>query len=119
MALGHIIRFLAPITTKENAFDTSLALLAERAGLSTGVFMFCSPRIPIYWPKFTENEKVRKLTFTGATNVGKILMLQGANEIMKRGAELGGNAVHCFRWRLATSESVADHLGCLGLAGDH
>ncbi|WP_315860509.1 aldehyde dehydrogenase family protein [Rhizobium leguminosarum] len=47
---------------------------------------------PFIGTKFTENEKVRKLTFTGATNVGKILMLQGANEIMKRGAELGGNA---------------------------
>ncbi|MBB4342906.1 acyl-CoA reductase-like NAD-dependent aldehyde dehydrogenase [Rhizobium leguminosarum] len=40
---------------------------------------------------------MRKLTFTGASNVGKILMLQGANEIMKRGAELGGNAAYRFR----------------------
>nr|OAP95972.1 hypothetical protein A4U53_38775 [Rhizobium leguminosarum] len=47
---------------------------------------------PFIGTKFTENEKVRKLTFTGATSVGKILMLQGADEIMKRGAELGGNA---------------------------
>ncbi|WP_260690077.1 aldehyde dehydrogenase family protein [Rhizobium leguminosarum] len=47
---------------------------------------------PFIGTKFTENEKVRKLTFTGATNVGKVLMSQGVNEIMKRCAELGGNA---------------------------
>ncbi|RVN51307.1 aldehyde dehydrogenase family protein, partial [Sinorhizobium meliloti] len=38
------------------------------------------------------NDKVRKLTFTGSTNVGKILMRQGADQIMKLGLELGGNA---------------------------
>ena len=42
--------------------------------------------------EFTENDKVRKLTFTGSTGVGKILMRQGAEQIMKLGLELGGNA---------------------------
>ncbi len=38
------------------------------------------------------NSKVRKLTFTGSTNVGKILMRQGADQVLKLGLELGGNA---------------------------
>ena len=42
--------------------------------------------------EFCENEKVRKLTFTGSTEVGRILMRQGADQIMKLGLELGGNA---------------------------
>ena len=71
----------------------SLALLAERAGLPAGVFnVVLSKDSPAIGKEFTENDKVRKLTFTGSTNVGKILMRQGADQIMKLGLELGGNA---------------------------
>ncbi|CAN7683953.1 NAD-dependent succinate-semialdehyde dehydrogenase [Rhizobium sp. LjRoot254] len=71
----------------------SLALLAERAGLPAGVFnVVLSKDSPSIGKEFTENDKVRKLTFTGSTNVGKILMRQGADQIMKLGLELGGNA---------------------------
>lgn len=71
----------------------SLAVLAERAGLPKGVFnVVLSKDSSSIGKEFTENDKVRKLTFTGSTNVGKILMRQGADQIMKLGLELGGNA---------------------------
>ncbi|RUY09604.1 NAD-dependent succinate-semialdehyde dehydrogenase [Mesorhizobium sp. M2A.F.Ca.ET.040.01.1.1] len=71
----------------------SLALLAERAGLPAGVFnIVVSKDSPSIGKEFTKNDKVRKLTFTGSTPVGKILMRQGADQIMKLGLELGGNA---------------------------
>ncbi|MBL0371748.1 NAD-dependent succinate-semialdehyde dehydrogenase [Rhizobium sp. KVB221] len=71
----------------------SLALLAERAGVPAGIFsVVTSKDSPSIGKEFTENEKVRKLTFTGSTEVGRILMRQGADQIMKLGLELGGNA---------------------------
>ncbi|MGV3552251.1 NAD-dependent succinate-semialdehyde dehydrogenase [Rhizobium sp.] len=71
----------------------SLALLAERAGVPAGVFnVVLSKDSSSIGKEFTENDKVRKLTFTGSTGVGKILMRQGADQIMKLGLELGGNA---------------------------
>lgn len=71
----------------------ALALLAERAGLPAGIFsVILSTDAVSVGKEFTENDKVRKLTFTGSTAVGKILMRQGADQIMKLGLELGGNA---------------------------
>ncbi len=71
----------------------ALAVLAERAGLPAGVFnVVTSKKSADIGLEFTENDKVRKLTFTGSTGVGKILMRQGAEQIMKLGLELGGNA---------------------------
>ncbi|MDH7803372.1 MULTISPECIES: NAD-dependent succinate-semialdehyde dehydrogenase [unclassified Rhizobium] len=71
----------------------SLAVLAERAGLPAGVFnVVTSQDAPAIGREFTGNDKVRKLTFTGSTAVGKILMRQGADQVMKLGMELGGNA---------------------------
>ncbi|MBB3660631.1 succinate-semialdehyde dehydrogenase/glutarate-semialdehyde dehydrogenase [Rhizobium sp. BK650] len=71
----------------------ALAVLAERAGLPAGIFnVVLSKDSAAIGKEFTENDKVRKLTFTGSTNVGKILMRQGADQIMKLGLELGGNA---------------------------
>jgi succinate-semialdehyde dehydrogenase/glutarate-semialdehyde dehydrogenase len=71
----------------------SLALLAEKAGVPAGIFsVVTSKDSPSIGKEFTENDKVRKLTFTGSTGVGKILMRQGADQIMKLGLELGGNA---------------------------
>jgi succinate-semialdehyde dehydrogenase / glutarate-semialdehyde dehydrogenase len=71
----------------------ALALLAERAGLPAGLFnVILSSDSSSVGKELCENDKVRKLTFTGSTNVGKILMRQGADQIMKLGLELGGNA---------------------------
>jgi succinate-semialdehyde dehydrogenase/glutarate-semialdehyde dehydrogenase len=71
----------------------ALAVLAERAGLPAGIFnVVPSKDSASIGKEFTESEKVRKLTFTGSTEVGRILMRQGADQIMKLGLELGGNA---------------------------
>ncbi|MER9645281.1 NAD-dependent succinate-semialdehyde dehydrogenase [Mesorhizobium sp. M0239] len=71
----------------------ALALLAERAGLPPGLFsVLTTTDAAMIGQEFCSNEKIRKLTFTGSTNVGKILMRQGAEQILKLGLELGGNA---------------------------
>ncbi|MFN4125150.1 NAD-dependent succinate-semialdehyde dehydrogenase [Pannonibacter indicus] len=71
----------------------SLAVLAERAGLPAGLYnVILGTDAPAIGQEFTSNAKVRKLTFTGSTEVGRILMRQGADNIMKLGLELGGNA---------------------------
>jgi succinate-semialdehyde dehydrogenase / glutarate-semialdehyde dehydrogenase len=71
----------------------ALAILAERAGLPAGLFsVVTSTDAAMVGQEFCANDKVRKLTFTGSTNVGRILMRQGADQIMKLGLELGGNA---------------------------
>ena len=71
----------------------AMAVLAERAGLPEGLFsVITSSRSSPIGEEFCENEKVRKLTFTGSTEVGRILMRQAADQIKKVSLELGGNA---------------------------
>lgn len=72
---------------------TALAVLAERAGIPAGVFnVVTSSRSSDVGKEFCENPKVRKLTFTGSTEVGRILLKQAADQVMKCSMELGGNA---------------------------
>lgn len=71
----------------------SMAILAERAGVPKGVMsIITSNRSSDIGKEFCENPIVRKLSFTGSTRVGRILMEQGASQIMKLSLELGGNA---------------------------
>jgi succinate-semialdehyde dehydrogenase/glutarate-semialdehyde dehydrogenase len=71
----------------------AIAVLAERAGVPKGVFsVVTSTKSSDIGREFCENPIVRKLTFTGSTNVGRILMRQAADQIMKTSMELGGNA---------------------------
>ncbi|GAA6188221.1 NAD-dependent succinate-semialdehyde dehydrogenase [Litorivita sp. NS0012-18] len=70
-----------------------LAVLAERAGIPKGVFsVVTSSRASEAGKEFCENPLVRKLTFTGSTEVGRILLRQAADQVMKCSMELGGNA---------------------------
>lgn len=72
---------------------TALAVLAERAGFPPGVFnIVTSKKSREVGEEFCGNEKVRKLTFTGSTEVGRVLMAQCAHDIKKVSLELGGNA---------------------------
>ncbi|MCI5099307.1 NAD-dependent succinate-semialdehyde dehydrogenase [Phaeobacter italicus] len=72
---------------------TALAVLAERAGIPAGVFnVVTSSNASETGKEFCENNAVRKLTFTGSTEVGRILMRQAADTVMKCSMELGGNA---------------------------
>ena len=70
-----------------------LGVLAERAGIPAGVFnVVPSSRSSEIGKEFCENPAVRKLTFTGSTEVGRILLRQAADQVMKCSMELGGNA---------------------------
>ena len=70
-----------------------MGVLAERAGIPAGVFnVLPSSRSSEIGKEFCENPKVRKLTFTGSTEVGRILLRQAADQVMKCSMELGGNA---------------------------
>ena len=71
----------------------ALAVLAERAGLPAGLFnVVTSSRSSDIGKEFCENHAVRKLTFTGSTLVGRILLRQAADQVKKCSMELGGNA---------------------------
>ncbi len=70
-----------------------LGVLAERAGIPAGVLNIVpSTQASEVGKEFCENHAVRKLTFTGSTEVGRILMRQAADTVMKCSMELGGNA---------------------------
>ena len=70
-----------------------MGVLAERAGIPAGVFnVVPSSRASEIGKEFCENPAVRKLTFTGSTEVGRILLRQAADSVMKCSMELGGNA---------------------------
>ncbi|NKL22206.1 NAD-dependent succinate-semialdehyde dehydrogenase [Rhizobium leguminosarum] len=71
----------------------ALAVLAEQAGIPAGVFnVIVGVDGPAIGRELCGNEKVRKISFTGSTEVGRILMRQCADQIKKVSLELGGNA---------------------------
>jgi len=70
----------------------ALAVLAERAGLPKGTLNVVTGPAAEIGGELTSNPTVRKLSFTGSTAVGKILMAQCAGTIKKVSLELGGNA---------------------------
>lgn len=71
----------------------AMAKLAEEAGLPKGVLSIVpSSDASGIGKEFCENPIVRKLSFTGSTEVGRILMRQAADQVMKCSMELGGNA---------------------------
>lgn len=70
----------------------ALAVLAERAGLPPGVFNVVTGDPASIGGELTANPKVRKLSFTGSTEVGKLLYGQCAATVKKISLELGGNA---------------------------
>jgi succinate-semialdehyde dehydrogenase/glutarate-semialdehyde dehydrogenase len=71
----------------------AMAVLGERAGLPKGILsVVTSSKASDIGKEFCENPTVRKLTFTGSTEVGRILLRQAADQVMKCSMELGGNA---------------------------
>ncbi|MDR5874977.1 NAD-dependent succinate-semialdehyde dehydrogenase [Halomonas sp. CUBES01] len=71
---------------------TALAMLAERAGIPRGVFNVVPGSAAEIAEALTQSPKVRKITFTGSTEVGRKLMAQASEHIQKISLELGGNA---------------------------
>ena len=70
----------------------ALAKLAEEAGIPAGVFNLVTGLPQAIGSELTSNPIVRKLSFTGSTRVGALLMRQSADTIKKLSLELGGNA---------------------------
>ena len=70
----------------------ALAELAERAGLPKGLLSVVTGSASAIGGEMTSNPIVRKLSFTGSTEIGKLLMQQSASTVKKVSMELGGNA---------------------------
>ncbi|MBL8901977.1 MAG: NAD-dependent succinate-semialdehyde dehydrogenase [Aestuariivirga sp.] len=70
----------------------AMAELAQRAGIPPGVFSVITGSAREIGAEMTANPVVRALTFTGSTEIGRLLMAQCAPTIKKLGLELGGNA---------------------------
>ncbi len=70
----------------------ALAVLAERAGIPKGVFNVVTGSSRVIGAELTGSAVVRKLSFTGSTEVGRTLMAQCAPTMKKLSMELGGNA---------------------------
>jgi succinate-semialdehyde dehydrogenase/glutarate-semialdehyde dehydrogenase len=70
----------------------ALAVLSERAGIPPGVFNVVTGSAHAIGAELSANPAVRKLSFTGSTAVGRILMAQSAATVKKVSLELGGNA---------------------------
>ena len=70
----------------------ALAVLAEQAGIPAGVFNVVSGDAVAIGGALQASSVVRKLSFTGSTRVGKLLMRQAADTLKKVSLELGGNA---------------------------
>ena len=73
---------------------TALALgeLAIRAGLPAGLLQIVTGKSSVIGEVLTQDERIHKLSFTGSTEVGRVLMLQCASTVKKLSMELGGNA---------------------------
>ncbi|MEH6525010.1 MAG: NAD-dependent succinate-semialdehyde dehydrogenase [Sneathiella sp.] len=70
----------------------AMAVIAERAGIPAGILGIVTGDAPAIGTEMTSNPIVQKLTFTGSTAVGKLLMEQCAGTVKKTSMELGGNA---------------------------
>jgi succinate-semialdehyde dehydrogenase/glutarate-semialdehyde dehydrogenase len=70
----------------------ALAVLAEEAGLPKGLFNVLTGSASEIGGELTSNPIVRKISFTGSTEIGRTLMRQSAETIKKMSLELGGNA---------------------------
>ena len=91
----------------------ALAVLAEEAGVPKGVLsVVTSQSASAVGKEFCENPKVRKLTFTGSTEVGRILLKQAADQVMKCSMELGGNAPFIVFDDADLDEAVKGAIAC-------
>ena len=70
----------------------AIAKLAEQAGVPAGVINVITGNSEAIGSVFTTHEKVKKLTFTGSTPIGRLLMQQCSSTVKKLALELGGNA---------------------------
>ena len=90
LAAGCPVVIKPATETPYSAF--ALAELAERAGFPAGTINIISGAAREIGGELTSNPIVRKISFTGSTEVGKILLQQSASTVKKMSMELGGNA---------------------------
>ncbi|MBT5433100.1 MAG: NADP-dependent succinate-semialdehyde dehydrogenase [Rhodospirillaceae bacterium] len=91
-ALAAGCTFVCKPATETPYSAFALCELAERAGIPKGVLNILSGKSAEIGDELTKNPIVRKITFTGSTEVGKKLMEQAASTVKKVTMELGGNA---------------------------
>ena len=92
-ALAVGCSFVARPASETPLSALAMAVLAEQAGVPEGVFsVLPSTRSREVGEEFCSNPIVRKITFTGSTEVGRVLMRQAGDQIKKVSMELGGNA---------------------------
>ncbi|HUY84424.1 MAG TPA: NADP-dependent succinate-semialdehyde dehydrogenase [Steroidobacteraceae bacterium] len=91
-ALAAGCTFVCKPATQTPYSALALAELADRAGIPKGVFNVLTGSATQIGGEMTSNPLVRKLTFTGSTEIGKKLMAQCAGTMKKVSMELGGNA---------------------------
>ena len=92
-ALAAGCAFLVRPASQTPLSALAMGVLADRAGLPKGIFsVLPSNAASDVGKEFCENHAVRKLSFTGSTEVGRILLRQAADQVMKCSMELGGNA---------------------------
>ncbi|MFM8606411.1 MAG: NAD-dependent succinate-semialdehyde dehydrogenase [Hyphomicrobiales bacterium] len=91
-ALAAGCSFVVKPATETPFSALALAELAERAGIPKGVFSVITGPAREIGAEMTSNPIVRALSFTGSTEIGKLLMAQCATTVKKVGLELGGNA---------------------------
>lgn len=70
----------------------ALAVLAERAGIPKGVFQVVTGKASMIGDVFCKSRIIAKISFTGSTEVGRLLMRECADDIKRLSLELGGNA---------------------------
>lgn len=99
----------------------ALAYLADKAGFPKGVFnvvLVSAESTPTCGLKFCESKVIKKISFTGSTPVGKLLMKQSSSTLKKLSMELGGNApVIVFddaKLDIAVEQAVASKFRSLG-----
>ena len=90
LAAGCAMVVKPALQTPLSAF--AFAALAERAGLPKGLLSVLTGKSSVIGGEMTANPAVRKVTFTGSTEVGRTLMKQSAATVKKLSLELGGNA---------------------------
>ena len=91
-ALAAGCTFVCKPATQTPYSALAMAELATRAGVPAGVFSILTGSATEIGGEMTANPIVRKVTFTGSTEIGKKLMVQCAGTLKKLSLELGGNA---------------------------
>lgn len=90
LAAGCSMVVKPPLETPFSAL--AMAVLAEQAGVPKGLYSVITGDAAAIGGEMTANPTVRKLSFTGSTGIGKLLMRQCADTVKKISLELGGNA---------------------------